>query len=146
MLLYSWAEEHHSSSSMFKYWMLTMKFQINYLVFIRSMKEENFKFFDKILISLVNHFSFPISAIMLDGYWCTFKICWASPSHALNSIENVMEESLWSRFQVVSFHESIMKSLTIRQLNMDWIVQVTSYRAGGGNCRTQNWGKVKASR
>ena len=51
--LFSWAEEHSSSSCMFKYWMLIMKFQINYLVFIRSMRESNFKLFVKILISLV---------------------------------------------------------------------------------------------
>ena len=51
--LFSWAEERSSSSCMFKYWMLIMKFQINYLVFIRSMRESNFKLFVKILISLV---------------------------------------------------------------------------------------------
>ena len=56
LLLYSWAEERSSSSLMFKYWMLIMKFQINYLVFIRSMKQENFKLFVKILILLVKRF------------------------------------------------------------------------------------------
>ena len=35
--LFSWTEERSSYSRMFKYWMLIMKFQINYLVFIRSM-------------------------------------------------------------------------------------------------------------
>ena len=47
--LFSWAEERSSSSPMFKYWMLIMKFQINYLVFIRSMREGNFKLFANIL-------------------------------------------------------------------------------------------------
>ena len=47
--LFSWSEERSSSSPMFKYWMLIMKFQINYLVFIRSMREGNFKFFVNIL-------------------------------------------------------------------------------------------------
>ena len=54
--LYSLAEERFSSSRMFKYWMLIMKFQIKYLVFIRSMREGNFKLFAKILISLVKWF------------------------------------------------------------------------------------------
>ena len=54
--LFSWAEERSSSSPMFKYWMLIMKFQIKYLVFIRSMREGNFKLFVKILISLVKWF------------------------------------------------------------------------------------------
>ena len=51
--LFSWSEERSSSSRMFKYMMLIMKLQINYLVFIRSMREGNFKLFIKILISLV---------------------------------------------------------------------------------------------
>ena len=51
--LCSWAEERFLVSRMFKYWMLIMKFQIDYLVSSRSMKKGNFKFFDKILISLV---------------------------------------------------------------------------------------------
>ena len=56
LLLYSWSEERSSSSLMFKNWILIMKFQIDYLVFIRSMREDNFKLFDKILISLVKSF------------------------------------------------------------------------------------------
>ena len=36
--------------------MLIMKFQINYLVFIRSLRERNFKYFVKILTSLVKWF------------------------------------------------------------------------------------------
>ena len=52
LLLVSLVEERCSSSCMFKYWMLIMKFQIDYLVFIRSMREDNFNFFVKILISL----------------------------------------------------------------------------------------------
>ena len=47
--LFSWAEERSSSSRMFKYWMLNMKFQTNYLVFIRYMREGSVK----IVISLV---------------------------------------------------------------------------------------------
>ena len=90
VLLFSWAEERTSSSSMFKYWMLIMKFQISYLVFIRSMREHNFKPFVKILIFMVKWFSISISiiTIMLDGYPCIFKICWIFLSHALNSIKN----------------------------------------------------------
>ena len=41
---------------MFKYWMLIIKFQIDYLVFIRSMREGNFKLFVKTLISLIKWF------------------------------------------------------------------------------------------
>ena len=51
--LFSWAGERSSSSRMFKYWKLIMKFQINYLVFIRSVGKSNFKLFIKIMISLV---------------------------------------------------------------------------------------------
>ena len=43
--LCSWAEERFLFSRMFKYWMLIMKFQIDYLVSSRSMKKDNFKFF-----------------------------------------------------------------------------------------------------
>ena len=43
LLLYLLAEEFSSCSCMFKYWMLIMKFQINFLVFIRSMREDSFK-------------------------------------------------------------------------------------------------------
>ena len=50
---YSWAGERSLFSLMFKYWMLIMKFQIDYLVSFRSMREGNFNFLDKILISLV---------------------------------------------------------------------------------------------
>ena len=42
--LCSWAEERFLFSRMFKYWMLIMKFQIDYLVSSRSMKKDNFKF------------------------------------------------------------------------------------------------------
>ena len=54
--LFSLAEERSSYSRMFKYWILIMKFQINYPVFIRTMREVNFKLFVKILISLVKWF------------------------------------------------------------------------------------------
>ena len=56
LLLFLWVEEHSSSSYMFIYWMLIMKFQINCLLFIRSMTEHNFKSFVKILISQVKWF------------------------------------------------------------------------------------------
>ena len=51
--LFSWTVERSWSSRMFKYWMLIIKFQIDYLVFIRSMREGNFKLFVKTLISLI---------------------------------------------------------------------------------------------
>ena len=54
--LFSLAEERSSYSRMFKYWILIMKFQINYPVFIRTMREVNFKLFVKILISLIKWF------------------------------------------------------------------------------------------
>ena len=41
---YSWVEEP-LFSRMFKYWTLITKFQIDYLVSIRSMREDNFFFF-----------------------------------------------------------------------------------------------------
>ena len=56
LLLFSWAEELSSCSCMFKYWMLIMKFQIDYLVFTRSMRANNLKLFVKILISLAKSF------------------------------------------------------------------------------------------
>ena len=56
LLLFSWAEGRSASSRMFKYWILIMKFQINYQVFVRTMREGNFKLFVKILISLVKYF------------------------------------------------------------------------------------------
>ena len=46
--VFSWAEERSSSSRMFKYWKLIMKFQINYLVFIRSMRKSNLNFLSKL--------------------------------------------------------------------------------------------------
>ena len=46
--LFSWAEERSSSTRMFKYWKLIMKFQINYLVFIRSMRKSNLNFLSKL--------------------------------------------------------------------------------------------------
>ena len=49
---YLWAKERSLFSRWFKYWMLSMKFQIDYLVSIRSMRKGNFKLFDKTLISL----------------------------------------------------------------------------------------------
>ena len=44
---YSWTEEPSLFSRMFKYWTLIMKFQIDYLVSIRSMREDNFIFLTK---------------------------------------------------------------------------------------------------
>ena len=41
---------------MFKYWMLIMKFEINALIFIRSVAEGSFTLFVKILVSLVKWF------------------------------------------------------------------------------------------
>ena len=55
LLLFWWAEER-SSSSLFMHSMLIMKFQINYLLFIRFMREDNFKSFVKTLIFLVKRF------------------------------------------------------------------------------------------
>ena len=133
LLLWSLAEERSSSSSMFKYWMLIMKFQINCLVFTRSIREYIFKPFDKKVKSLL----FLVKSFFIfdqenHARWLskTFKICWVSPSHALNSIENLKVVILWSRFQVVSFHEFIMIKLKARQLSMDWVVQAISYRTG----------------
>ena len=137
--LFSWAEERSSSSRMLKYWMLLMKFQINYLVFIRFMRVGNFKLFVKILISLVKWF------LIFNHYnyarWLSvkFKICWVYPSHALNFIKNLKEEILLSRFQVESFHEFFMTKVTnkaTRQLSLSkgqsilWIMKATSYREG----------------
>ena len=56
LLLYSWAEERSSSSRMFKYWIVIMKFQIDYLAFIRFMREGNFKPCNKIVMSVVKLF------------------------------------------------------------------------------------------
>ena len=54
--LYSRVEERSLSSHMFKYWMLIVKFRIDYLVFFRLMREDNFELFFQILISLVKWF------------------------------------------------------------------------------------------
>ena len=42
LLLVSLVEKRCSSNRMFKYWMLIMKFLIDYLVFVRSVREHNF--------------------------------------------------------------------------------------------------------
>ena len=54
--LFSYEEECSSSTRMFKYWMLIMKFEINALIFIRSVAEGSFTLFVKILVSLVKWF------------------------------------------------------------------------------------------
>ena len=88
---------------------------------------------------MVFHYNYVIT-IMQDGYPCTFKIFWLYSSHALNSIKNLKEETLWSRFQVDSFHEFIMTKFTnkaARQVSLSKgqsisrIVQAMSFREGG---------------
>ena len=103
VLLFSWAEERSSSSSMFKYWMLIMKFQISYLVFIRSMKEHIFKPLVKMMIFLVkwffdfNHYNYARWLSMHIQDLLNFPI-------TCPQLKNLKEEILWSRFQVDSFH------------------------------------------
>ena len=110
--LYSCSEERSSSSFMFKYWMLIMKFQINYLVFISSMRKSSFKLFVKVLISLIRWI------FIIDHYhdarWISVHIqdLMSLPITTLNSIKNFKEEILWSRFQVDSFHKFIITKLT----------------------------------
>ena len=110
--LYSCSEERSSSSFMFKYWMLIMKFQINYLVFISSMRKSSFKLFVKVLISLIKWI------FIIDHYhdarWISVHIqdLMSLPITTLNSIKNFKEEILWSRFQVDSFHKFIITKLT----------------------------------
>ena len=96
--------------------MLIMKFQIDYLVSIRSMREDIFFLMTKFWYLWWNYFSFSISTIRLDGYPWTFKIWWVYPSHSLNSIKNLKEEILRFRFRVVSFNESITTNRTTRQV------------------------------
>ena len=125
------AKKRSSLSSMFRYWMLIMKFQIVCLVFIRSIREYIFKPFDKkvkSLLFLVKSFFIFDQENYARRLSKTFKIYWVSSPHALNSIENLKVVILWSRFQVVSFHEFIMINLKARQLRMNWIVQAISYR------------------
>ena len=102
LLLFSWAKERSSSNHMFKYWMLIMNFQINYIVFIR---EAVLKFLSKFRYHWYNGFSFSIFTIMLDG----------NPSHALDSIKNLKEEILLSRFQVESLINLLWPSSGTKQ-------------------------------
>ena len=100
--LISWVEERSLSSRMFKCWMLIMKFQINYLVFIRSMREGNFKLFVKILISLVKWFFISDHYNYARWLYVHIQDLPSLPSHAVNSIKNLKEEILLSRFQMLS--------------------------------------------
>ena len=54
--LFSWADEVANSNIMFKYWLLILKFQIDYLVFVRSLREGSFHLFINVLLSLVKWF------------------------------------------------------------------------------------------
>ena len=46
---FTWAGEVAKSNHMFKYWLLILKFQIDYLIFIRSLREGNFILFVNVL-------------------------------------------------------------------------------------------------
>ena len=54
--LFSWADEVANSNIMFKYWLLILKFQIDYLVVVRSLREGRFHLFINVLLSLVKWF------------------------------------------------------------------------------------------
>ena len=54
--LFTWAGEAAKSNHMFKYWLLIMKFQMDFLIFIRSLWEGHFILFVNVLKSLVKWF------------------------------------------------------------------------------------------
>ena len=103
MVLFSWVKKLSSSNHMFKYWMLIMNFQINYLVFIREKAVLNF--LSKFWYHWFHDFSFSIITIMLDR----------NSSHALDSIKNLREEILLSRFQVESLINLLWPSSGTKQ-------------------------------
>ena len=103
MVLFSWVKKLSSSNHMFKYWMLIMNFQINYLVFIREKAVLNF--LSKFWYHWFHDFSFSIITIMLDS----------NSSHALDSIKNLREEILLSRFQVESLINLLWPSSGTKQ-------------------------------
>ena len=80
---------------------------------------------------------------MLDGYPRTFKISWVYLLHALNSIKNLKEEILLSRFQEVRFHESVMTNQ-----NANWFRELCKWQVTEQleDCRDQNCRMFKAIR
>ena len=54
--IFQWANEVAKHNLMFKYWLLILNFEIDYLIFIRSLREGNFLLFVNILKSLVKWF------------------------------------------------------------------------------------------
>ena len=54
--LFTWAGEVAKSNHMFKYWLLILKFQMDYLILIRSLREGNFILVVNVLKSLVKWF------------------------------------------------------------------------------------------
>ena len=127
LLLFLWAEERSSSSSMFMYWMLIMKFQFNYLVFTRTMRKHNFKSFVKILIYLVKWF------FIFDHYnyarWLSMHI------QDLLSLPITCPQ-LYQEFERTNFVVQISGNKATRQLSncsSDKLQQVGDPRAQ--NCR-----------
>ena len=51
--LFSWAKACAKTNNMFKYWLLVLNFQIDYLLFVRSLREGNYALFVNVLSSLV---------------------------------------------------------------------------------------------
>ena len=60
--LFDWAEVVAKSNNMFKYWLLMLRFQIDYLIFTKSLREGSFILFVNVLKYLVKWF------FILDQY------------------------------------------------------------------------------
>ena len=54
--LFEWADDMSRSNHMFKYWLLILKFQINYLVFVRALREGDFTLFLEVIQQFVKCF------------------------------------------------------------------------------------------
>ena len=72
--LFEWASNISKENLMFKYWFVILNLQIDYLVYIKSLREGNFLLFVNILKSLDGFLSLTNTTI-LDGSVCIYRIC-----------------------------------------------------------------------
>ena len=130
--------------------MVIMKFQIDYLAFIRFMREGNFKPCNKFMMSVVKLF------FIFNQYnyerWLSVYIedLLSLPITCPKLYQGFEGGNFVVQISGSQFHKSIMNNLTTKQLSISkgqsvsWIVQAMSYREGGDR-RTQNCRILKAS-
>ena len=153
--LISWVEERSLSSRMFKCWMLIMKFQINYLVFIRSMREGNFKLFVKILISLVkwffifDHYNYARWLFVHIQYLLSLPITCPQLYQEFEKKNFVVQISS-REFSRIHYVMTKLTNKTTRQLSLSkgqsisWMVHAIVTEKVG-DCRAQNFRIFRAS-